>query len=148
MLGCANGTTFTQIVASAGYTSHLSTGNTVTISLPSGTSAQYVELNFTGNTGWTAAQLSEFEIFPYNAALTGVRLGAMRALSAAPSLAPPALRRRCYDAPGVVLARRYRMISSSWAGAASSRSIPSERSVMTRTFSPLYEEGSLSVMSA
>jgi hypothetical protein len=53
-----------QIVASAGYTFNPSTGNTVTISLPSETSAQYVELNVTGDTGWDAAQLSEFEIFP------------------------------------------------------------------------------------
>jgi hypothetical protein len=64
VLGSGNGSTFTQIVASAGYTFNPATGNTVTISLPSGTSAQYVELNFTGNTGWNAAQLSEFEIFP------------------------------------------------------------------------------------
>jgi hypothetical protein len=55
---------FRQIVTSAGYTFNPSTGNTVTISVPSGTSAQYVELNFTGNTGWDAAQLSEFEILP------------------------------------------------------------------------------------
>jgi hypothetical protein len=64
VLGSTNDTTFSQIVASAGYTFNPSTGNTVTISLPSGTSAQYVELNFTGNTGWDAAQLSEFEVFP------------------------------------------------------------------------------------
>jgi hypothetical protein len=63
VLGSTNGSTFTQIVASAGYTFNPSTGNTVTISLPSGTSSQYVELSFTGNTGWAAAQLSEFEIF-------------------------------------------------------------------------------------
>ena len=42
VLGSTNGTTFSQIVASAGYTFNPSTGNTVTISLPSGTSAQYV----------------------------------------------------------------------------------------------------------
>ena len=64
VLGSSNGSSFSQIVGSAGYTFNPSTGNTVTISLPSGTSAQYVELNFTGNTGWDAAQLSEFEIFP------------------------------------------------------------------------------------
>ncbi|MCW2934654.1 MAG: coagulation factor 5/8 type domain protein, partial [Actinomycetia bacterium] len=64
VLGSTNGSSFSQIVASAGYTFNPSTGNTVTISLPSGTSAQYVELSFTANTGWTAAQLSEFEIFP------------------------------------------------------------------------------------
>src|SRR6202021_1782123 len=64
VLGSANGTTFTQIVGSAGYTFNPSTGNTVTISLPSGTSTQYVQLSFTANTGWSAAQVSEFEIFP------------------------------------------------------------------------------------
>jgi hypothetical protein len=36
----------------------------VTISLPSGTSTRYVQLNFSGNTGWSAAQLSEFQVFP------------------------------------------------------------------------------------
>ena len=64
VLGSANGTSFSQIVGSAGYTFNPSTGNTVTISLPSGTTAQYVQLSFTGNTGWSAAQLSEFEVFP------------------------------------------------------------------------------------
>jgi hypothetical protein len=58
VLGSANGTTFTQIVAPAGYTF-----NTASISLPSGTSAQYVRLSFTGNTGWNAAQLSEFQVY-------------------------------------------------------------------------------------
>ena len=64
VLGSTNGTSYSQIVGSAGYTFNPSTGNTVTISLPSGTSARYVELSFTGNTGWSAAQLSEFEVFP------------------------------------------------------------------------------------
>jgi len=64
VLGSANGSSYSQLVGSAGYTFNPATGNTVTISLPSGTSAQYVELSFTGNTGWSAAQLSEFEIFP------------------------------------------------------------------------------------
>ena len=64
VLGSTNGTTYSQLVGSAGYTFNPSTGNTVTISLPSGTSARYVQLSFTGNTGWTAAQLSEFEVFP------------------------------------------------------------------------------------
>ena len=64
MLGSTNGTTFSQIVGSAGYTFNPSTGNTVTISLPSGTSTRYVQLSFTANTGWSAAQLSEFEVFP------------------------------------------------------------------------------------
>jgi F5/8 type C domain/Pectate lyase superfamily protein/Abnormal spindle-like microcephaly-assoc'd, ASPM-SPD-2-Hydin len=64
VLGSTNGTTYSQITGPAGYTFNPSTGNTVTISLPSGTSARYVELSFTGNTGWSAAQLSEFEVFP------------------------------------------------------------------------------------
>jgi hypothetical protein len=64
VLGSANGTSYSQLVGSAGYTFNPSTGNTVTISLPSGTSARYVELSFTGNTGWSAAQLSELEVFP------------------------------------------------------------------------------------
>ena len=64
VLGSTNGTSYSQLVGSAGYTFNPSTGNTVTISLPSGTSDQYVELSFTGNTGWDAAQLSEFEVFP------------------------------------------------------------------------------------
>jgi hypothetical protein len=64
VLGSTNGTTFSQLVGSAGYTFNPSTGNTATISLPSGTTARYVQLSFTGNTGWSAAQLSEFEVFP------------------------------------------------------------------------------------
>jgi hypothetical protein len=63
VLGSTNGTSFTQIAGSAGYTFNPATGNTVTISLPSGTSAQYVQLSFTGNTGWDAAQLSELQIY-------------------------------------------------------------------------------------
>jgi hypothetical protein len=55
--------TFTQIVGSAGYTFNPATGNTVTVSLPSGTSTQYVQLNFTANTGWDAAQLRELQIY-------------------------------------------------------------------------------------
>ncbi|HUN37860.1 MAG TPA: discoidin domain-containing protein, partial [Trebonia sp.] len=71
VLGSANGSTFASIVASAGYTFNPSTGNTVTISLPSGTSAQYVQLSFTANTGWSAAQLSEFEVFSGGASSGG-----------------------------------------------------------------------------
>jgi hypothetical protein len=63
VLGSANGSSFSQLVGSAGYTFNPSTGNTATISLPSGTSARYVQLSFTGNTGWSAAQLSEFQVY-------------------------------------------------------------------------------------
>ncbi|HTJ72100.1 MAG TPA: discoidin domain-containing protein [Actinospica sp.] len=64
VLGSTNGSTWTTLVGSAGYTFNPSTGNTVSFNLPSGTTDQYLELSFTGNTGWSAAQLSEFEIFP------------------------------------------------------------------------------------
>jgi len=80
VLGSANDSTFTQIVASAGYTFNPATGNTVTISLPSGTSTQYVQLSFTANTGWSAAQLSEFEVFPGSGSS-----GGGSALTASPS---------------------------------------------------------------
>jgi hypothetical protein len=63
VLGSSNGTTFSQIVGSAGYTFNPSTGNTVTIDLPSGTSTRYLQLSITANTGWGAAQISEFGVF-------------------------------------------------------------------------------------
>jgi hypothetical protein len=64
ILGSTNGTTFTTLVPSATYTFNPATGNTVSVNLPSGTNDQYLELSFTANSGWTAAQLSELEIFP------------------------------------------------------------------------------------
>ncbi len=80
VLGSSNGSTFSQLVGSAGYTFNPSTGNTVSIGLPSGTSARYVELSFIGNTGWSAAQLSEFEVFPGSGSS-----GGGSSLSASPS---------------------------------------------------------------
>ena len=64
VLGSTNGSSYSTIMGSAGYTFNPSTGNTATISLPSGTSTRYVQLSFTANTGWSAAQVSEFQIFP------------------------------------------------------------------------------------
>src|SRR6202044_3122165 len=80
VLGSTTGATYSTLVASAGYTFNPSTGNTVTITLPSGTSDRFVELSFTGNTGWSAAQLSEFEVFP-----GGGSTGPGSALTASPS---------------------------------------------------------------
>ncbi|WP_194908460.1 discoidin domain-containing protein [Catenulispora rubra] len=80
VLGSTDGTNYSQIVGSAGYTFNPSSGNTVTIALPSGTSARYVRLSFTANTGWSAAQLSEFQIFP-----GGSSTGNPSALTASPS---------------------------------------------------------------
>jgi hypothetical protein len=63
VLTSTNGSSFTTAAASANYTFNPSTGNTVTITLPT-TTARYVELNITANTGWPAGQISEFEVFP------------------------------------------------------------------------------------
>jgi hypothetical protein len=64
VLGSTNGTSYSTLVGPATYTFNPATGNTVSINLPSGTNDQYLELSFTANSGWTAAQLSELQIFP------------------------------------------------------------------------------------
>jgi F5/8 type C domain/Pectate lyase superfamily protein/Abnormal spindle-like microcephaly-assoc'd, ASPM-SPD-2-Hydin len=69
--GSTNGSTWTTLAGSANYTFDPSTGNTVTISLPSAVSERYLRLNFTANTGWPAGQVSEFEIFPGGAGGSG-----------------------------------------------------------------------------
>jgi chitodextrinase len=60
--GSTNGSTFSTVAGSAGYTFNPATANTVTITFAA-TSQRYVRLNFTANTGWPAGQISEFEIY-------------------------------------------------------------------------------------
>ncbi|WP_425559977.1 discoidin domain-containing protein [Kitasatospora paranensis] len=60
--GSTDGSSFSTLVGSAGYTFDPATGNTVTITLPA-TPTRFVRLNVTGNTGWPAGQLSEFQVF-------------------------------------------------------------------------------------
>ncbi|RSM59724.1 Secreted glycosyl hydrolase, partial [Kibdelosporangium aridum] len=60
--GSANGSTFTDIVASAGYQFNPATNNTVTINYTA-TTTRYLRLHFTANTGWPAGQVSEFEVY-------------------------------------------------------------------------------------
>ncbi|MEV0808380.1 discoidin domain-containing protein [Micromonospora sp. NPDC050200] len=60
--GSTDGGTFTNLKSSAGYTFDPATGNTVTITFPAA-STRYVRLNITGNTGWPAGQVSEFEVY-------------------------------------------------------------------------------------
>jgi F5/8 type C domain/Protein of unknown function (DUF1573)/Abnormal spindle-like microcephaly-assoc'd, ASPM-SPD-2-Hydin len=60
--GSTNNSTFTTLVGSASYTFNPATGNTVTITF-TGASERYLRLNFTANTGWPAAQVSEFQIY-------------------------------------------------------------------------------------
>ncbi|MEV6740628.1 discoidin domain-containing protein [Streptomyces sp. NPDC051104] len=62
--GSTDGSTFSTIVGSAGYTFDPNTNNnTVTITF-NPTTARYVRANITANSGWNAAQLSDFEVFP------------------------------------------------------------------------------------
>ncbi|HWG26094.1 discoidin domain-containing protein, partial [Actinospica sp.] len=62
VLGSTNGSSWTTLAGSAARTFNPSTGNTVTISLPSGTSEQYIELDFTANSVQNGAQVSELEV--------------------------------------------------------------------------------------
>ncbi|GAA4445129.1 discoidin domain-containing protein [Phytohabitans houttuyneae] len=60
--GSANGSTFTTLVASAGRVFDPASGNTVTLTFPA-TSARYVRVTVTANTGWPAAQLAAVEVY-------------------------------------------------------------------------------------
>ncbi|HEY4453703.1 MAG TPA: choice-of-anchor D domain-containing protein, partial [Pseudonocardiaceae bacterium] len=62
--GSTDGSTFSTLVGSAGYTfDPNANNNTVTIPFSAAT-ARYVRVNITANTGWPAGQLSDFEVFP------------------------------------------------------------------------------------
>jgi hypothetical protein len=63
VLGSANDSSWSTLVGSATYTWNPSTGNTVSITLPSGTADRYVQLSFTANNVQNAAQVSEFQIY-------------------------------------------------------------------------------------
>ena len=60
--GSTDGSTYTTLAASAGYTFNPSTGNTVTVTFAAA-QARYVKLTFTANTGWPAGQLSELQVY-------------------------------------------------------------------------------------
>jgi hypothetical protein len=57
-----DGTTYTTLVASAGYT-FTTPQNTVTVTFPA-TTVRYLKLTFTANTAWPAGQLSELQVYP------------------------------------------------------------------------------------
>ncbi|MFI6625253.1 discoidin domain-containing protein [Streptomyces sp. NPDC050528] len=61
--GGTDGGTFTQLLASAGYTFDPATGNSATLTLPATVTTRYVRLNITANNGWPAGQVSEFQVF-------------------------------------------------------------------------------------
>jgi hypothetical protein len=60
--GSTDGTNYTTLVASAGYT-FTSPQNTVTVTFPAA-AVRYLKLTFTANTGWPAGQLSELQVYP------------------------------------------------------------------------------------
>ncbi|MGV9263059.1 discoidin domain-containing protein [Kitasatospora sp. NPDC003701] len=60
--GSTDGASWTAVKPSAGYRFDPATGNTVTVQV-TGTTARYLRLTFTGNTGWPAGQLSEFQVY-------------------------------------------------------------------------------------
>jgi hypothetical protein len=60
--GSTDGSTYTTLAGSAGYTFNPSTGNTVTVTFPAA-SVRYLKLTFTANTGWPAGQLSELQAY-------------------------------------------------------------------------------------
>ena len=60
--GSTNGTSYSDLKASAGYTFDPASGNTVTVNFTAA-SARFVRLTFTANTGWPAGQLSELELY-------------------------------------------------------------------------------------
>jgi chitodextrinase len=62
--GSSDGTGFNTLVASAAYVFNPASANTVTINFAE-TATRFVRLNITGNTGWSGAQLSEFEVYGY-----------------------------------------------------------------------------------
>jgi hypothetical protein len=62
VLGSINGSTFSTVKASAGYTFNPSSGNTATVTFGA-TTQRYLRLTFTGNTGWPAGQISEYEVY-------------------------------------------------------------------------------------
>ena len=63
VLTSTDGSTFTTVVPSATYTFNPATANTVSITVPA-TTARFVRVNITANSGWPAGQVSEFEVYP------------------------------------------------------------------------------------
>ena len=63
VLGSTDGSSYSSLAGAAGRDFDPGSGNTATITLPAAVTARYVRLTFTGNTGWPAGQVSEYEIY-------------------------------------------------------------------------------------
>ncbi|KWX86700.1 glycosyl hydrolase [Paenibacillus riograndensis] len=69
--GSPDDSSYSNLVSAASYTFNPSSGsNTVTIHFTAAT-ARYIKLNFSANTGWPAAQVSEFEVYGTTASPNG-----------------------------------------------------------------------------
>ncbi|MGQ4420205.1 discoidin domain-containing protein [Streptomyces sp. SAS_269] len=66
VLGSADGSAYSTVVGAQGYRFDPATGNTATVSLPSGTNLRYLRLSVSANTGWPAGQFSEVEAYLAN----------------------------------------------------------------------------------
>ncbi|WP_422737740.1 discoidin domain-containing protein [Micromonospora sp. WMMD729] len=62
LLGSTDGSSFSTVKGSAGYTFNPASGNTATLTFTA-TNQRYLRLTVTGNTGWPAGQLGEFEVY-------------------------------------------------------------------------------------
>lgn len=79
--GSTDDTSYSNLAASAGYVFNPSSGsNSVTIPFTA-TTARYIKINFTANTGWPAAQLSEIEVYGTTASPPGTYEAEAAALS-------------------------------------------------------------------
>jgi hypothetical protein len=76
--GSPDGTTFSTIVAPTGYAFDPAAGNVVSITFGA-TTTRFVRLSVSANTGWPAAQISEFEA---HGAATSTNLALGRAMAA------------------------------------------------------------------
>lgn len=78
--GSTNGSSFSDLKASASYTFNPSSANTVTINFTAA-SARYVRIQVTANSGWPAGQISELEVYGTAASATQVIPGKIEAES-------------------------------------------------------------------
>ncbi|GAA3846649.1 hypothetical protein GCM10022226_82850 [Sphaerisporangium flaviroseum] len=62
VLGSQDGSAYSTVSASRGHTFTPASGNTATITFPA-TSQRHLRLSITGNTGWPAGQVSEFQVY-------------------------------------------------------------------------------------
>src|SRR6185437_14394779 len=83
--GSTDGSSFSTIRASAGYTFDPGSGNTVTITFTA-TNTRYVRANITANTGWAAGQLAEFEV--HGASTSTGNLASGKTMTSSSSTAP------------------------------------------------------------